>query len=144
MSFGSYSLPFYWLIMYFRRNSTLFICKVVVIGILMYQVLLCLIFYCDPFILISCFTVIFGQSHVVKLASGQRYVVILALLISQPCICSCVGLWLVICSYPSFVLLQWPVICRRHYLSENLSCPPLNVPQLSCFSVTTKTFLSIL
>ena len=36
MSFGSYSLPFYWLIMYFRRNSTLFICKVVVIGILMY------------------------------------------------------------------------------------------------------------
>ena len=79
MSFVSYSLPFYWLIMYFRRNSTLFICKVVVIGILMYQVLLCFIFYCDPFILISCLYCYF-----------------------RPVTCSYAGFWLVVCSYLSF------------------------------------------
>ena len=52
----------------------------------------------------------YGQVYVVMLACGWWYVVILAYLISKPCICSYAGLWLVICSYPSFVLLL-PGIC---------------------------------
>ena len=126
LAFGGLILAYHWQSCMNQEESTFFICKVVVIVI-------CLIFYCDPFILISCLYCYFRPvtcsyaGFRLAVRSYPRFINFIGMHM-QLCwlvasdmqlsqLCSFMAshmqlrwLWLLICSYPSFVR-SWPGIC---------------------------------